>query len=99
MAGDNPELLPFAEAIRDQRKHGGQPAILIGNGFSIDWNRTVFDYLSLFDEADLKNLSLGKAELFDALRTRNFEAVVEYLNVAATLATLYRPTDHQLVDE
>jgi hypothetical protein len=96
---DGDDVLTFADALADQRTHGHKPAVLLGNGFSIDWKPNIFRYSSLFEEADLRNLSAGKEQLFDALSTHDFEIVIEYLNAAVLLAKLYRPKDKALAKE
>lgn len=85
-----PHVLTFAEAIEEAREGCGRElAVLLGNGFSIDYDAAVFRYESLAREARLGGLSVAKAELFDTLGTENFEVIIEKLSAAAKLQELY----------
>ena len=83
------KILTFEKALADAHEHCDDLSVILGNGFSIDYNSTIFDYDSLAEEAGLENLSVGKAELFEALGSSNFEVVIERLRAAATLQELY----------
>jgi hypothetical protein len=90
------EVLAFAEAIEDSKRRSGARSLLLGNGFSIDWNYKIFRYDSLYDDATFDGLSVDKAALFDELDTRDFEKVIEHLKSAADLADLYNTLDDDL---
>ncbi|MDN3443403.1 DUF4917 family protein [Microbacterium sp. APC 3901] len=84
-----PRILSFDEALLDARRKSSQRSILLGNGFSIGYNPSIFSYDSLADEAELAGLSVAKPALFDALKSSNFEAVIDKLNASSSLLTLY----------
>ncbi|KRC51869.1 hypothetical protein ASE16_02020 [Leifsonia sp. Root227] len=63
--------------------------MLLGNGFSIDYDHERFAYSSLAAEAKLATLSVDKDVLFDEFESSNFEVIVEKLRVAARAAKLY----------
>ena len=66
------------------------PTLLLGNGLSINLWRG-FQYLSLFNDADL---SFEAREVFDGLDTTNFETVLECIHHARLVAqALGEPTD------
>jgi hypothetical protein len=83
-------VLTFAEAIADAEKRWGEErSVLLGNGFSIDYNSKIFRYESLAKEAALKGLSVKKEDLFRRSGSRNFEAIIERLRISAGLHELY----------
>lgn len=83
------DTLTFREAVEDDNTRTGGRSVLLGNGFSIDWNPGIFAYRSLYDEADLKDLSVAKDQLFSTLKTHDFEFVIEHLKSAAALLELH----------
>lgn len=90
------KVLKFEDALADDEERANGRSVLLGNGFSIEWNPSVFRYSSLYNEAKLQGLSTRKEELFEALDTQNFEKVIEHLRAAAKLADLYKSGDPQL---
>lgn len=93
MGMSDDDILTFDEAVDLDASHDGERSVLLGNGFSIDWNPALFSYTSLFDEAALADLDVDKATLFDTLDTRDFESVIDYLRTAAKLVQLYGSDD------
>jgi hypothetical protein len=91
------ELLSFQEALQEtegeSRRH-----LLLGNGFSIAWNRDAFSYESLRSKADLAGLSCDGDQLFDALGTNDFEIVIDRLGSMEKLLEVYDP-DSPLADD
>jgi hypothetical protein len=79
----------YEEAIADARARTDDLTILLGNGFSMAFDHSIFAYESLADEAVLSGLSVDKAQLFDDLGSSNFEVVIEMLRAAASLQELY----------
>lgn len=73
------EQIDFIDAVNDADDRGVDKAILLGNGFTMDYNSTVVGYDSFAVEAKLANLSIKKAKLFEGLGSTNFEVVVEKL--------------------
>jgi hypothetical protein len=83
------DVVSFVEALEDSETRPGGRNILLGNGFSIAWNSDIFSYGSLYEEADLPNLTTSKSDLFASLETHDFEEVIKYLRSAAKLADTY----------
>lgn len=83
------KLLTFDEAIEHADENADLKSVLLGNGFSIDYDPAVFRYDSLAEEAKLANLSVPKADLFKALDSTNFEVVMDKLRAGAALERLY----------
>jgi hypothetical protein len=67
----------------------GKPKALLGNGFSIAWSAETFSYPNLRASADFSKLSCDASGLFDALRTADFEVVIDRLEAAYAVASLY----------
>lgn len=95
---ETPDVLSFADAIKNSNAQEGGRSVLLGNGFSIDWNATKFHYESLYDEAKLTNLSVSKEDLFGNLNTHDFERVIEHLKAAAKLTAVYSDNTGNLVN-
>lgn len=83
------EIVPFLDAIDDANRECETLTILLGNGFSIDYDSSIFSYASLAQEAELAGLSVPKKELFSRLGSENFEVIVEKLNSASGIQSLY----------
>ncbi|MCL2595745.1 MAG: DUF4917 family protein, partial [Promicromonosporaceae bacterium] len=85
------EIFPFQDALADaqRRSPGAKPSVLLGNGFSIDYDRGRFAYKSLSEKAELTELSQDKSFLFDLLETDDFESAIEKLQKAAELVKAY----------
>lgn len=81
------DVVSFQEAI-DATK-GEDRALLVGNGFSIDY----FNYKTLLEEAGLEDGSPIKT-LFDGLDTVDFEAVIRALEDAIVVERAYGNDDH-----
>jgi hypothetical protein len=88
------DVISFQEAI--DATGGEERALLIGNGFSIEY----FSYSNLLAEAKLEEGGSIKA-LFDALKTVDFEAVVRSMEDAAIVERAYDNEEHaeQLVKD
>lgn len=84
-----PTILSYSDVLAetDEGRH-----LLLGNGFSISCRPDVFTYGKLFDRADFANLNRAR-QAFDALGTKNFEAVIRALRSFALLASVYAPGD------
>lgn len=92
------DVMSFGNAIEDSDAQEGGRSVLLGNGFSIDWDAKRFHYESLYDEAKLTNLSIPKEDLFAGLNTHDFEKVIEHLKTAAKLTEVYSDTNGGLVN-
>lgn len=69
--------------------------LLLGNGFSIALRPDIFTYGSLYDNADFSAAPHVK-KLFEALGTQDFEIVIKYLQDAAKVVEVYRPSARTL---
>lgn len=79
------DLLTFNEALKEatSKKH-----LLLGNGFSISWNRDIFNYRSLKNNA--KGLPDDILKLFDILNTADFEEVITAYEYASKVCDVYK---------
>jgi hypothetical protein len=83
------QIISFADAM-ELAGQASKRHLLLGNGFSIALRPDIFNYTSLYDNADFSkapDLEL----LFKALRTTDFETVIRHLEDAATVLGVYRP--------
>ena len=79
----------FDDLVVDaEGRWGSNRSVLLENGL-VDFNPRVFRYTSLAKEAELRGLSVPKRDLFKTLGSRNFETVVDKLQAASRLQTLY----------
>lgn len=65
--------------------------LLLGNGFSISLRPDIFSYGSLYENADFA-AAPHIVRLFEALGTKDFEIVIHYLQNAAKVVEVYRPS-------
>lgn len=81
MNEDRMSIQSFEEVINHLNKEKRDRHLLLGNGFSIAYNPSIFSYnaLSKFIE-DSNNELLGK--LFTAIKTRNFEQIMRQLTLS-----------------
>ena len=90
------DLLSFKEAL-DLSEEFGKRHLMLGNGFSIALRPDIFTYNTLFESAkESEKLSAAMEEVFKKLGTTDFEKVMEALEDAATLVSLYEGSDPQL---
>jgi hypothetical protein len=82
-------IMTFTEAIDDAKSKGYRRSVLLGNGFSMAYDTSVFGYESLAKEATLAGLSVPKARMFKLLGSSNFEVVVDLLRASAKMQRLY----------
>lgn len=71
--------------------------LLLGNGFSIALRPDIFTYGSLFENADFTKIPSAK-KLFQALNTKDFEAVIKQLQDAAAAVEIYKPGETALIE-
>jgi Domain of unknown function (DUF4917) len=85
-----PDQIPsFADVISTATAQGKKPHLLLGNGFSRAWKDDIFAYSALRDRADFGGLSPHAWQVFDALGTSDFEAVMRALRTTGTLLPVY----------
>ena len=88
------KLMTFEEAIKDS-KLCNKIHLLLGNGFSIAYDPTLFSYPSLFEKSNFTNHSEIKGA-FDVLNTKDFEQVIGSLEESSKLTDrLWGGTDKQ----
>jgi len=83
------DILTFEKAMRSIND-ASKTHLLLGNGFSISLKPDIFSYGSLYDNADFSEAPHVPA-LFEALGTKDFEIVIQYLQNAAKVVEVYRP--------
>ena len=68
----------LAEVMSSLRKKGRKTNLLLGNGFSVAYDPNIFTYNALYDFIDkLEDSVLSK--LFAAIKTKNFEIIMQQL--------------------
>ncbi len=82
------QILSFDDVLDST---SGDLRLLLGNGFSMAWNAETFAYANLRERASFKGLSCDPDDLFEALSTSDFEVVIDRLEAAHTIASLYSP--------
>jgi hypothetical protein len=86
-----PDVLTFQQAV-DDSADCAKRNLLLGNGFSIACEPTIFHYGSLFAQADFSAIPEAR-RAFDALATQDFEVVIRALEQGSQLAQIYTPGD------
>lgn len=88
------KFISFDDALQStNQKH---MHILLGNGFSMSYERDIFAYSALFEKANFDGLSKYARNAFDQLGTTNFETVIKALLNSSTLTDLYETSDKTL---
>ncbi|MGE5475155.1 MAG: DUF4917 family protein [Bacteroidales bacterium] len=90
------ELLSFEDALEVAGE--GKRHLLLGNGFSISLKPDIFTYGALYDNADFSGIPYAE-ELFEALDTRDFEAVIRVLVDMARLLSVYKAASPALIHQ
>lgn len=80
-------LKTFDEVIKDSEQFPKRHLVL-GNGFSIACCANIFQYQSLYNEADFSKIT-NITKIFEELNTRDFEFVIKSLNDAAKITKIY----------
>lgn len=79
-------ILSYQEVYDWIKEESGKklPKILLGNGFSISYNKDIFSYKALLDVAEKKIESLPNAyQLFKSQESKDFEKVIRKLEITA----------------
>ncbi len=98
-SSDGLELIPFDVAL-ELAGNSGKKHLMLGNGFSIALFRNIFSYNTLFERArESSKLSDAMAKVFAKLGTTDFEMVMEALENAADLVTLYEAASPKLANK
>ncbi len=88
-------IYSFDDSIKKARarKH-----VLLGNGFSIALKPDIFSYGSLYGKADFSAVPNAR-EIFGALKTQDFEAVIRLLVDMAKVLKCYKDTAPELIEQ
>ena len=81
------DLITFDQAIAESKRFTKRH-LLLGNGFSIACRPKIFTYGSLFEQADFSSSS-RLPNVFDALKTTDFEKVIRTLDDASQAIQYY----------
>ena len=90
-------MLTFQEAI-DSMEVDETPSILLGNGFSQNWDANIFNYANLLDVADFDDRGDVLGALFLQSGTHDFETVMKHLVAAEQILELYG-VDQNTIDQ
>jgi hypothetical protein len=88
-------ILTFQQALS---KAEANKYLLLGNGFSIALKPGIFTYGSLYENADFSNVPYAR-QIFEALVTRDFEAVIRLLIGISKVITIYNESDPAIADK
>jgi hypothetical protein len=82
------KLLTFSQAL-DKAANYSKRHLLLGNGFSIACEPTIFTYGSLFERAK-PEMSSELLQVFEQLHTTDFEEVIRALKRASEIIPIYK---------
>lgn len=77
-------IMTFSEVIMHLTKSSRTYSLLIGNGFSMAYDKDIFSYNALYGFLTSKNDELIN-KLFNAIKTKNFELVMQQLDTTLAL--------------
>lgn len=89
-------VISFAEAL--ERSNTGKRHLLLGNGFSIALKPDIFTYDALYNDANFDAVPHAEA-IFDALETRDFEAVIKVLVDMSQVLSAYESAPVELIEQ
>lgn len=78
------DVMPFDEVITSLQKKRRTMSLLIGNGFSMAYDKEIFSYNALYDFLESQDDKL-LTKLFGAIKTKNFELVMQQLDTTIAL--------------
>jgi predicted house-cleaning noncanonical NTP pyrophosphatase (MazG superfamily) len=83
------KLETFGDVLTSIKKNPKRPFhLLLGNGFSVAYDPTIFSYNALHDfVSKLKDKDLSK--ILEVIETRNFEVIMQYLDNFSALITAF----------
>lgn len=76
--------MTFDEVISSLHKKRRQTSLLMGNGFSMSFDKDIFSYNALYEFLSSKDDELIN-KLFEAIKTKNFELVMQQLDTTLAL--------------
>jgi hypothetical protein len=89
------ELQTYSDVLKYLEKERRTPHLLIGNGFGLDYDKDLFSYNALSDFI-AKTGDSFLSRLFDIIKTKNFEQVMQQLDNFLLLAKEFG-TDKDLI--
>ena len=81
-------VLSFDELVKAIETKGRPFHLLLGNGFSVSYDPQIFSYLALYDFVT-QSKDERVTKLFDVVKTKNFEVLMEHLENFAALVDLF----------
>ncbi|HAT8987001.1 TPA: DUF4917 family protein, partial [Legionella pneumophila subsp. pneumophila] len=95
-------IMDFSEVLNEtQRSPQKKPALLLGNGFSMAFNKSIFSYKSLYEQALEKGLvqklSSSIPELFESVNTFDFEYIMQVLKYFGIAGAAYSVDENVLM--
>jgi hypothetical protein len=78
------EVQDFGAVVEHLKKRKKPVSLLMGNGFSMAYDRDIFSYNALYDFMASRDDELLKT-LFGVIETRNFELVMRQLDTTLAL--------------
>ncbi len=88
-------ILTFQKALH---KAEAKKYLLLGNGFSIALKPDIFTYGSLYENADFSDVPYAR-QIFEALGTRDFEAVIRLLIGISKVIAIYNNSDPAIANK
>ena len=95
-------IMNFSDVLKEtQRSSQNKPALLLGNGFSIAFNKNVFSYKNLYEQAQkrglVNKLSSSIPELFESVNTFDFEYIMQVLTHFTLAGAAYNVNENLLM--
>ncbi len=78
------DVMPFDEVITSLQKKRRTTSLLMGNGFSMAYDKEIFSYNALYNFLQSQDDEL-LTKLFGAIKTKNFELVMQQLDTTIAL--------------
>lgn len=91
------EVMTFEDAKKHLVSKKKPISLLMGNGFSMAYDPGIFSYNALFDFLKSKEDKLLN-KLFEAVKTKNFELVMQQLDTTIALLQAFEP-DSKLIEQ
>lgn len=85
----------FSQVLEECKKNGFKKNLLVGNGFSIAYNKEIFSYDKLFEYSDMSENVKG---VFKEFNTYDFEIIIKKFTEAHRLFKKYKP-DNKIAEE
>ncbi|MBQ0132258.1 MAG: DUF4917 family protein, partial [Comamonas sp.] len=89
---NNFNVKSFSEVKAHLNKERRPVSLLMGNGFSVAFNHDIFTYKALADFLNSKE-DLLVNKLFDTIKTKNFELIMQQLSTTKALLNAFSADD------